>query len=102
MSVLVEITLNDKNDKLNDATINLEFLFLEGQQLNNELKPKELARQERDDLTVEKAGKEKQVQQNQLEKKVKELRKAHMDAKKMEVKVRKQGSRASNKRLYKS
>jgi hypothetical protein len=42
MSMLAEITLDDENNKLNhDATINLELLFLERQELNNELKPKD-------------------------------------------------------------
>jgi hypothetical protein len=94
MTMLAEITLDDENDKLNDATIDLEFLVLERQRLNNELKARGLARQERDQLTVEKAAmvneeKEKRVQRNQLDKKVKELRKAHTDAKKMEGEVRK-------------
>ena len=94
MSMLAEITLDDENEKLTDATIDLEFLVLERQRLNNELKPRGLARQVRDQLTVEKAAmvkeeKEKRVQRNQLDKKVKELRKAHTDAKKMEGEVRK-------------
>jgi hypothetical protein len=90
-SMLTEITLDGKNDKLNDAIIGLEFFV---QQLNTELKPRGLARQERDQLTVKKAvmvkeEKEKLVQRNQLDKKVKELCKAHTDAKKMEGEVRK-------------
>ncbi len=55
MTMLVEITLDDKNNKLNDATIDLEFLVLERQRLNNELKARGLVRQERDQLTIKKA-----------------------------------------------
>jgi hypothetical protein len=45
-----------KNEKLNNATINLDFLVLEHQRLNNGLTPRGLlARHERDRLTVEKA-----------------------------------------------
>jgi hypothetical protein len=64
--------------------------------LNNELKSRGLVRQKRDQLTVEKAiivteEKEKRVEQNQVDKAVKEQRKAHMEANKMEGEVRKPG-----------
>jgi hypothetical protein len=110
MSMLAEMTLGDKNKELNNATINFEFLVLERQRLNDELKTRGLARQEKERLTVEKSAvvmeeKDKQVERNQLNKKVKKLCKAHMHAKKMKGEVRKargpKGGPKEKKRLYK-
>jgi hypothetical protein len=55
MSMLAEITLDNENEKLTDATIDLEFLVLERQRLNDELKPRGLARQEKEGLSIAKA-----------------------------------------------
>jgi hypothetical protein len=54
MSMLAKITLDDENEILTDATIDLEFLVLERQRLNDELKPRGLARQEKERLTIAK------------------------------------------------
>jgi hypothetical protein len=54
MSMLAKITLDDENENLTDATIDLEFLVLERQRLNDELKPRGLARQEKERLTIAK------------------------------------------------